>query len=369
MPIITFREKLKRINWSPFFIKVTFAYIFLATVPQFLFAIPYWLENEPLNLDLGWHLLGDHELPSALLTIFYFCFGVSLVFYTITIMDYKFNRDVREMKIDKITIESIMIPVGGHKYLVGDIMKSPVTPDKNANVLIICHGLGSTRQRNYQYGFALAFLGFAVIFYDARGHGETDFGRKWDGYYIIKDLSKVVDFIEKRAEENGDLNSKEIVAMGFSLGGAVVLNEGYLDHRIKFVIGCCTFGNYKETTERSITNYTELIIKAGYELQGINLRPSYLQSRLVSPILNSFNRKKGFFGHPVYWDINNNYRVCLAHAKDDDFVQFENFEQNVEFLGLNRENYIAFEKGNHKFARDETALIGKMLLWLWQRGF
>ena len=43
---------------------------------------------------------------------------------------------------------------------------------------------------------------------------------------------------------------------------------------------------------------------------------------MVSPIQNSFNRKKGFFDHPVYWDVNNNYRVCLGHCMDDEFVQF-----------------------------------------------
>ncbi len=356
-------------------IKVVMVFVFLALVPQFLFAIPYWLENEPYNLDLNWQLLGDHDLPSALLTIFYFFFGITFVLYLIVTFDYKFNREYQRISCtcNLVDTESIQIPVGGGKFLIGDLFKSSFTPKKDAPVLIVHHGLGSVRQRNYQYGIALSFLGFAVLFYDARGHGETaekyGFGEKWDGYYIMRDLSKAVDFIEKRAEKIGDVSAKRIVAMGFSLGGATVLNEGYLDQRIDFIMGLCAFGDYKATTERKIHTLTEIIIKAGYELQGINLTPSKLQSRMVSAIQNSFNRKKGFFDHPVYWDINNNHRVCLAHAKDDEFVNFENFEENRDFLKLNSENFIIFEKGNHKFARGETALLGKMLFWLARRGY
>jgi len=356
-------------------IKVTLFYLFMALVPQFLFAIPYWLENEPYNLDLNWQLLGDHDLPTALLTIFYFFFGVTFVLYLIIMFDYKFNREYERITHDcnLVDFEPIQIPIGGGNFLVGDLVKSKLTPKRNAPVLIVHHGLGSHRQRNYQYGIALSFLGFAVIFYDARGHGETaekyGFGEKWDAYYIIRDLSKALDFIEKRAEKIGDLNPKTIIAMGFSLGGAVVLNEGYLDRRVKFVMGCCAFGDYKKTAERRARSFTEIIIKAGYELQGINLRPTDLQNRLVSPKYNSFNRKYGYFKHPVFWNVDNNYRVCLAHSKDDEFVQFENFEENQKILNLNPENYIVFEKGNHKFSRGETALIGKQLMGLWRRGF
>ena len=371
----TFREKLRRINWSPFMIKVICFYLFLGIVPQFLFAIPYWLENAPYNLDLNWQLMGDHDLPTGLLTIFYFFFGITFALHTIVTFDYKFNREYQRITCtcSQVDVEPIQIPVGGGKFLVGDLFKSVFTPKKNAPVLIVHHGLGSVRQRNYQYGIALSLMGFAVIFYDARGHGETaekfGFGEKWDGYFIIRDLSKALDFIDKRAEEIGDVDSKRIVAMGFSLGGAVVLNEGYLDHRVDFVMGNCAFGDYKATTERKAKSLTEIIIKAGYEIQGINLTPSDLQNRMVSPMLNSFNRKKGFFDHTVYWEIDNNYRVCLAHAKDDEFVNFENFESNRDFLKLNPQSYIVFDKGNHKFARGETALLGKMLYWLAIRGY
>ena len=50
-----------------------------------------------------------------------------------------------------------------------------------------------------------------------------------------------------------------------------------------------------------------------------------------------------------------------------DFDEDDVIEQ--EFLNMKPENYISFEKGNHAFAGVETALVGKMLLWFWQRGY
>jgi len=318
-----------------------------------------------------WQLNGDPTLPSQILSILYTLLGVTFIIYMVFMFDYHFNREIKSIQSDQITFEDIQIPVGGGNFLVGDIVRSPFTPDTNAPVLIVCHGLGSVRQRNYQYGMSLSFLGFAVVFYDARGHGETTFGESWDGYYTIRDLNKVVNYVEKRAEETGEF-SKNIVVLGFSMGGAVVLNEGYLDTRVNCVIACCTFGDYKMTAERKRKNLKEVIIKAGYEIQGINQKPSELQSRLVSPILNAFNRKKGFFDHPVAWDVDNNFRVFLAHAEVDSFVNFENFEMNRDFLELKPQNYIVFKKkmkADHKFARGETALIGKMFYFLYSRGF
>ena len=362
---LTVIEKSRRVNWSGFMISLMIIGMCFIFLPHIFFWLPVMLQIPE------WQLNGDPTLPSQILSILYTLVGVTFIFYMAFVFDSQFNRETMDMQSDQITFEDIKIPVGGGNFLPGDIVRSPFTPDKNAPVLIVCHGLGSVRQRNYHWGIPFSFLGFAILFYDARGHGETTFGEPWDGYYTIRDLNKVVNYVEKRAEEIGDV-SKDIVTMGFSMGGAVVLNEGYLDQRVKFVLGCCTFGDYKMTAERKRKNLKEIVIKAGYEIQGINQKPSELQNRLVSPILNAFNRKKGFFDHPVEWDIDNNYRVFLAHAEVDSFVNFENFEMNRDYLGLKPQNYLVLKKkmkADHKFSGGETALIGKMLYFFYSRGF
>ena len=180
----------------------------------------------------------------------------------------------------------------------------------------------------------------------------------------------MLDYIEKRAEEKGDLDANNIVAWGASMGGGTTLNESYLDTRVKFVIAVCTWADFQMTATRKLENKMEAIVKAGYEIMGINLNPTNLQNRMVSPIYNSFNRRKGFFGHPIWWPVDNEYRVALlAHCKDDSVVNYKNFELNKDFLNLPPHNYIVFDAGNHAFAGMETALVGKMLLSFWMRGY
>ena len=364
-------EKVHRIFWSPFLRQLLAALLIFLILPHFLFWIPAWLQAPALGLDLGWELLGDKALPSLLLNIVYFAFSFGFVYLQITIFDYKFDRFPIVTESDQVTFEKIQIPIGGGHYLPGDIVRGPLTPKKNAPVILLAHGMGGQRTDYYTFGIPLSFMGFASLLWDSRGHGENDgvFGQKWDTFYILKDVSRVVDYIEKRAEDVGDLDINNVVAWGGSMGGGIVLNEAYLDQRVKFIIALCTWADFKMTATRKMKDFSEKIVKAGFELMGINLYPTDLQNRLVSPIYNSFNKKMGFFGHPIYWEVDNDYRVTLAHCKNDQVVNYENYEINKEFLNMKPENYIDFELGNHAFAGMETAIIGKMLLWFWMRGY
>lgn len=362
-------ENTSGVNWSPFLIRFLSKLIIGMIIPHFFFWVPFWLQLPPLNLNLGWELLGMSFLPSLILNVLYLLLSLGFIGWAFVQFDYKLNRWPVETRSDQVSFEQIKIPIGGGHFLPGDLVKGPLTPKKNAPVLILCHGLGGQRTDYYAIGIPLCFMGFSVLFYDSRGHGDTTFGKKWDTYYIIKDLSRVVDFIETRSREIGDIDSQEIVAWGASMGGGIVLNEGYLDQRIKFIVAVCTWADFQLTATRKLKNFSERMIKAGYEIMGVNLTPTNLQNRMVSPILNSFNKKKGFFDQPVPWDVDNDYRVMLGHCEDDEVVSYENFELNRKFLNMKPENYIVFKKGNHAFAGVETALIGKMLLWFWQRGY
>lgn len=363
--------EVHKIEWSNFLVKFLATLLLALSVPHVLFWIPVWLQLPPLSLDLGWQLNGISELPSLLLNILYFLLSFGFIGAKYSYIDSILNRFPIETISDQITFEFIKVPVGGGHFLPGDIIKGPLTLKENAPVAIVCHGLGGDRTNFYNFGIPLSFLGYACVMVDSRGHGENEgvFGNKWDFQWIVKDFGRVVDFVEKRAEEVGDLNADQIMCLGFSMGGIIALNEAYLDERVKFIIAVCTIGDAEFQTTRKLETLSEKIIKAGFEIMGINYRPTPLQIRFLSPILNSFNKKKGFFGHPVDWEVDNDYRVMLAHAKDDEVLHYGNYAINKKFLNMPPENCIDFEKGNHSFAGMETALIGKMMLWFWQRGF
>lgn len=361
------QEKVSSVSWSPFLVRFVRLLLFSLIAPHFLFWIPYWIQEIP-GVDLGWYLNGIDWLPSLILNLLYGLFAFLLILWVVVVMG-TFSRWPEKVLSDQLTQEKVQIPVGGGKALPGVLIKGPNTPEKNAPVMIICHGQGGAKEDFYAIGIPIGFLGFSVLFYDHRGHGESDFGQKWETLYIIKDFEKVLDWIEKRAEEKGDLDAKEIIAWGGSLGGGVVLNEAYLDPRVKFIIAVCTWADFQMTSTRKLKNLREIIVKAGYEIMGLNLSPSDLQNRMVSPIHNSFNKRKGFFGHPIWYEVDNDYRVVLAHCTKDEVINYENFEINKKFLKMPQENYVVFDGGNHAFAGMETALVGKMMLWFWQRGY
>ena len=156
-----------------------------------------------------------------------------------------------ETKTDQVSIESIEIPVGGGRVLKGDIFKSSRTPKKNAKTFVVSHGQGGSRTDFYFLAISLVFRGCAVLLYDSRGHGENDWGEKWETRNIITDHSKVVDFIFTR----DDLSHTDIVAVGGSMGGGVVLNEAYLDRRVKFIIALCTWADFMKTANRKMKNF------------------------------------------------------------------------------------------------------------------
>ncbi|MHA1684022.1 MAG: alpha/beta hydrolase [Promethearchaeota archaeon] len=362
------KQKVSGINWESDFLRgFVYRLLMILILPHIGFWVPVWVHNIS-GIDFGWELAGRSGLPSLILSITYLVFTFLLIGWVSAKMG-EFSRFKNKTQSDQVSIENIEIPVGGGNFLPGLIIKGPNTPEKDAHVFVVTHGMGGTKEDFLPIGIPMTSLGFAVMFYDCRGHGEAKFGNKWDTGYIIKDYSKVLDYIEKRAEVVGDLDAKNIVAWGASMGGGVVLNEAYLDSRIKFVIAVCTWADFQMTATRKIHSKMEAIVKAGYEFMGINLNPTNLQNRMVSPIYNSFNRKKGFFGHPIWWPVDNTYRVMLGHCRNDSVVNFENFEINKKFLDLPPENLITFKEGDHAFAGMETALVGKMLLWLWMRGY
>jgi pimeloyl-ACP methyl ester carboxylesterase len=364
-------QKVHKIEWSDFLVKILVILLSVLIIPHFLFWIPHWLTLPPLNLDLGWELNGNSALPSLLLNLFYLMVCLGFIVSKALYLGDMLNRMPIECTSDKVTFEKIQVPIGGGHSLPGDIIKGPMTPKKNAPVIILCHGLGGERTNFYYFAIPLSYMGFACILIDSRGHGENQgvFGNKWDFLWIAKDFSRYVDYIEKRAEEIGDLDAKEIIAWGASMGGIIVLNRAYLDERVKFIIAVCTLGDAEFQTQRKMGTLSEKLVRAGFEMMGINYRPTPLQARFLSPILNSFNKKFGFFDHPVVWEVDNDYRIMLAHCKDDEVLHYGNFEINKKFLNMPPENYIVFDTGNHAFVGLETVLVGKMLLWFWMRGY
>lgn len=85
----------------------------------------------------------------------------------------------------------------------------------SAHAAILLHGNGSTRSQMIARARLLRSLGYSVLLYDARGHGESAGERVSFGYFETRDLLGAVAFLRARG-------STEIGCLGASQGGATV---------------------------------------------------------------------------------------------------------------------------------------------------
>lgn len=90
----------------------------------------------------------------------------------------------------------------------------------NAPVIIVAHGWGSNRSRVLRYALPLYEDGYAVLMYDARSHGESEFYKTPTGLQFRDDLLAALQWLQSRPETA----AARIGVLGHSLGafGAVL---------------------------------------------------------------------------------------------------------------------------------------------------
>ena len=218
-----------------------------------------------------------------------------------------------------IEIENIDVPIKGEDlFLKGSIFFSPNTP-KKAPFVINLAGLLDHRESYFVKYFTEKFVdaGFYVLSYDYRGHGETkkQTGSRWDRMVvqIFSDVQIVIDWV--LTNQAYRLLEKKIILFGRSMGGAIILTQGFLNKKIKALIALCARYDYHTTTIK----FQEEIVQ--------KISPKYFLKNEPS----------------------NNKRILLAHCKDDKRIPFSNLSQIKKQLGLNSENALQFEAGGHSF--------------------
>jgi pimeloyl-ACP methyl ester carboxylesterase len=159
----------------------------------------------------------------------------------------------------KLTIETLRI-----NRMFAKIIKSHHTPGKNAPVVIMHHGYGSDYKRMLVYAYPVALKGYAVLVYNAPGHGkvlkregkktdERSPGEKNEIIHIMRSFSHIVDFTKSR----DDLGVVGFV--GISLGAVVGLTYGTCNPDVKIVIALAGVHNFQRTATRN-TRFLSLIL-------------------------------------------------------------------------------------------------------------
>lgn len=158
----------------------------------------------------------------------------------------KINFNLDEFK-SKYTIETIKIKSTFGEHLIpADYIT--IDGDKNADTIILVHGLGGNRWTNYPIATMFLENGYNVISYDQRSSGENTAKYTTYGYLESHDLKDCVSYLKD------NINDNKIGVWGTSFGGAtagIYLGSDHANKNVDFAILDCPISNmsYMLSTE------------------------------------------------------------------------------------------------------------------------
>ena len=105
---------------------------------------------------------------------------------------------------------------------------------------IVCHGHGSTREGGLKFGGMYYRMGYSVVLFDMRGHGDNVRVPCTMGYQESQDLVELIHYIKERFGQD-----IELALHGTSLGGATVLMSTKYQQEANFIIVDCPYASIR----------------------------------------------------------------------------------------------------------------------------
>jgi len=133
-------------------------------------------------------------------------------------------------QVPAVKFEKVDLDVGIH--LVGWLFR---TERPRRGLVVYLHGLGANRSSGISIAQHFNALGFDLLAYDSRAHGESGGDACTYGFYEKKDLSRALD----------KLGAGTIVAFGASLGAGIALQAAAEDSRIALVVAVAPFSDLR----------------------------------------------------------------------------------------------------------------------------
>jgi pimeloyl-ACP methyl ester carboxylesterase len=159
----------------------------------------------------------------------------------------------------------------------------PARTPARAGTVVYLHGVGDNRGSGVWLAERLVPLGFDVVTYDGRAHGESTGDACTYGFHEKKDLSRVLDA----------LGIERAILVGVSLGAAVALQAAAEDPRVEGVVSASAFSSLEElaralvpraATERQVREAFALAEREG-RFRVTDVSPAAAAARIHVPVL------------------------------------------------------------------------------------
>ncbi|WP_121642836.1 alpha/beta hydrolase [Bacillus vallismortis] len=210
-----------------------------------------------------------------------------------------------------------------------DIKGYHVSLHNTPNTIIICHGVTMNMLNSLKYMHLFLDLGWNVVVYDHRRHGQSGGKTTSYGFYEKDDLSEVVSWVKNKTGHHGLIG-----VHGESMGAATALLYAgdHCKDGADFYIADCPFARFDEQlayrlkVEYRLPSWPLLSIADFF----LKLRGGY-RAREVSPLAVIEKIKKP---------------VLFIHSKDDDYIPVSSTERLYEKKPGPKALYIA-DNGEH----------------------
>lgn len=295
-------------------------------------------------------------------TDFLTCFTLSVTTFLIIYVPFEIYWSFRDLWFDRweklflkdLEVSDIRIDVSDGS-LSANLVKNRDNSKvelKNA-IILVCHGFSDTKETLQYFYFPLAYQGYIILAYDARGTGKSKkTGKRSDFLKRIEDFKKVIDWVRNHTE----FSNKEIYCIGFSIGAITVLSGGFNNKNIKKIIAISSMSHYKQ----NIPKYNPIILLS-YLMKGVKILPSIKENNQLSPYLLIEKMKKQLPSEE--WKKLSN-RVMLIHCENDKVIKIKNLKENRLILESPERNILILKKGGHSQKKNECILVGATLSFL-----
>ena len=292
-------------------------------------------------------------------TAFSRCFLLSITTFLIVYTPFEIYFSFRDLWFDRwpklyhkdLVISTVEIDVSNGLLSANLVKNQNQAKIKLKNTLVIvCHGFSDTKETLEYFYYPLAYQGYVVLAYDARGTGKSKkAGKRSDFIERIEDFKKIIEWVKNQEE----FSIMKIYCVGFSIGAITVLSGGFLDRNIEKIVAISSMSHYKQ----NIPKHNPIIVLS-YLLKGVKLSPNDEENKILSPYLLIQNAKKELSLEE--WKIYSK-KVMLIHCINDKIIKFKNFKQNKMILESPEENMLILNKGGHSQKKNECALVGATL--------
>jgi pimeloyl-ACP methyl ester carboxylesterase len=150
-------------------------------------------------------------------------------------------------------------------------------------LVVYLHGVGDNRSSGIGVAAHFNALGFDVLAYDSRAHGESGGAACTYGFYEKQDLSRALD----------RLGGGPLLALGVSLGAAVALQAAADDPRIALVVAVAPFSDLRTVAAERVPFFASRanidqafrLAEAEAAFRADDVNPAAAAARIRVPVL------------------------------------------------------------------------------------